>query len=275
MEGDYAISIKNYLTKFKSMKNIKPLGRKAVVTGSGDAFAAATVIEDASDGRFLAMDPDTLLRYDSDLPIIIISSSGRTLEAVDVARKFHNRNMLIAVTGNSDSEVSRLSDQTLLIPVETQKISGTLSFLEMLDALFRLAGLNVKFENRKSSERFNHPCFVGSSSNFGVAQFLSLKMAEIFGVSSEYFRTGQFFHAPIFSMRNREIVFLSSRDHLVENYPKEIFGRIVISGTDNPFSNAFWGIESMVNTMIETGRKTLYFLDDKEILDISSSVIYK
>ncbi len=275
MGKDYEIAIKNYLAKFKRMEDIKPFGRKAIVTGSGDAFAAATVIEDASDGRFLAMDPDTLLRYDSDLPIIIASASGRTLEAVEVARKFHNRNMLIAVTGNNGSEVSKLSDQTLVIPVETEKISGTLSFLEMLDALFRLAGLNVEFENRNSFERFNHPCFVGSSSNFGVAQFLSLKMAEIFGISSEYFRTEQFFHAPIFSMRNREIVFLSSMDHLVKNYPREIFGRIVISGTENPFSNAFWGIESIVNTMVETGRKTLYFLDDKEILDISSSVIYK
>ncbi|MCW6168740.1 MAG: SIS domain-containing protein [Thermoplasmatales archaeon] len=274
MEMDYAALIKKYLGEFTDLKSVKPIGRRAIVTGSGDAFAAATVIEDASGGRFIAMDPETLLVSDSEIPIIIVSASGRTKEAINVARKFHGKNTLVSVTGNMDSEVSRLSDRTIAIPIESEKMSGVLSFLEMLDALFRLAGLHVEFEDVRSSEHFDHPCFVGSALNFGVAQFLSLKMAEVFGISSEYFRGGQFFHAPIFSMRKREVVFLSSLDHRLENYPVDVFGRIVTSGTNNPFSNTIWGLETIANTMVKNGRKTLYFLDDKEILDISSSAIY-
>ncbi len=275
MYRNHALIMEETLKAFRDLESVEAIGSSALVSGSGDAFAAAMTVEEASDGRFRAVDPHLMMRLESSLPVIVVSASGKTIESINVARRFHDRNKVIGITGDENSEVARFSDHVIKIPVEPIKMSGGLSFLEMLDALFRLANLDVTFESPPLGINLGHPCFVATYPNFGIAQFLSLKMAEIFGISSEYFRINQFFHAPVFSMRNREIVYLSDhiRDELTEN-ADDLFKKVVVSGSKNPLANAVWGIKSMIETMIETDRKIPYFLEDTQILDLSSSTIY-
>lgn len=267
--------MEDVLKNFRHLTDLEPISSSAIVSGSGDAFTAAITVEEVSNGRFIAMDPSVMVKLNTSLPVILVSASGRTLDTLNVARKFHNRNRVIAVTGNQDSELAKLADITIIIPVESVSMSGTLSFLEMLDVLFRLANIEVKFHDSKTGVVFGRPCFVGSYGNSGIAQFLSLKMAEVFGLSSEHFGVSQFFHAPIFSMREREIVYLSDTPVSVLNESEgELFERVVVSGSNEPLTNAFWGIRSIIRTMRERNVKIPYFLRDKQMLDISSSIIY-
>jgi len=245
---------------------------KAYVAGAGDSFAAALAIEGRTRGRFRAVDPYEAQFYEIDLPLIIVSVSGRTRANIELAKKHRGKTKIYVITSNKESELAKLADELILIPYKYRHVPGTLSFLMSLSALYSLAGEKIEIEYREPIVMPKEPIFLGIGENIRIAYYATLKVYEIFGEKSFYERFELFFHAPIFISRGRNIVILSSGDPR-ENIEMS-FARVFRSGCRNAFCNTIWVIRSIINRMISEGLDKAAFMEDKEILDFSSRMIY-
>ncbi|MGC9148866.1 MAG: SIS domain-containing protein [Sulfolobales archaeon] len=245
---------------------------KAYVAGAGDSFAAALAIEGRTRGRFRAVDPYEAQSYEIDLPLIIVSVSGRTRANIELAKRHKTKTKIYVITSNKESELAKLADELILIPYRYRPVPGTLSFLMSLSALYSLAGEEIKIEYREPITMPKEPIFIGLGENFGIAYYAALKMYEIFGERALYERLELFFHAPIFISRNRDIVILSSGD------PREDininFARIHRSGCREAFCNTIWVIRSIINRMVSENWDKAFYQESGDILDFSSRMIY-
>ncbi|ARM77036.1 SIS domain-containing protein [Acidianus manzaensis] len=248
----------------------------AFVTGAGDSYAAALAIEGKTKGRFKAIDPYDSLEYENlDRPLIIVSVSGKPKSNILLAKKFKNKTKIIVVTANKDSILAKLADYIVELPYKSPIIlPGTLSFLMSLSALYSIA--NEEEDKGEDKEIFLlNPYFIGKESNYGIAYFSYLKMAEIFGIKSNYERLEQFCHSPIFSSRNSEIIILSSKDKREEELKSLInYTQVYLTNCEGAFCNAKTILRSIIYTMKKNNWNKIYFLDDKNILSISSTMIY-
>jgi Predicted phosphosugar isomerases len=257
-------------SSYKVNVNVKLEG--GIVTGSGDSFAAALSLEGRSKGKFRALDPEELLNWETNEPIVIISVSGRPKINVQVARKFGSHNRVIAVTSDLDSPLAKEVGEHVYIPyVPKSRLPGTLSFLMSLSAIYGLAGFETKDHcvGRKLDLKGN-PFFVGSGENFGIAYFSYLKYAEFLGQWSNFERFEQFCHAPIFTARGRDVVLLDSGPRRKQLADLIKFGKVIDTGYTDPFCNAITIVRSILD---HVGEKP-YFLLDEEILRTSSIMIY-
>ncbi|GAY26288.1 SIS domain-containing protein [Desulfurococcaceae archaeon AG1] len=245
---------------------------RAYVAGAGDSYAAALAIEGKSRGRFKALDPYDGLEADLDLPLVIVSVSGRTRANIELARRHKGRVKIYVITADEESPLARLGDVVIKIPYKPRRIPGVRSFLMCLSALYSIAGEEIDSERDRPIIMPREPIFIGRRENYGIAYYAALKIFEIFGERAHYERLEQFFHAPVFGSRGRDLVILSSSD------PREEFeagfARVYRSRCKGAFCNAIWVIESIVNRMISEGWDKAYYLEDEEILRFSSNMIY-
>ncbi len=246
---------------------------EAYVTGAGDSFASSLVIEGKTNGKFKAIDPYDALSMNIDKPLIIISVSGKPRSNINLARKFKGKIKIYAITANPDSELARLSDEVIYLPYRPKRVlPGTLSFMMSLSALYNIAGVD---EDKGCGKEFileDKAFFIGKGENYGIAYFAYLKLAEIFGWSSNFERLEQFFHSPIFSSRSRQVIIFSSGDEREKE--AERLMSIHLTECEGAFCNLRTLLKSLVYTMRAKGWNKIYFLEDKETLNISSRMIY-
>ncbi len=272
---DYINLINNELNTAYKIKTDINLDN-AYVTGAGDSFAASLVIEEKTNGRFRAIDPYDALTYNNlDKPLIIVSVSGKPISNIKLAKKFSKKIKIIVITANESSELARLSDIVVKIPYSPKyPLPGTLSFLMSLSALYSIANVEEDKGEDKSFPLCN-PFFIGRGENFGVAFYAYLKMAEIFGQKSNYERLEQFCHSPIFSSKNSNIIIFSSNDERERKLNSLIdFANAYITNCEGAFCNTRTIIKSILNEMRKRNWNSVYFLEDKKILDVSSNMIY-
>ncbi|MCY0859083.1 MAG: SIS domain-containing protein [Sulfolobaceae archaeon] len=250
---------------------------QAYVTGAGDSYAAALVIEGKTGGRFRAIDPHDALYYEIDKPLVLVSVSGRTRSVIELAKRYKGVIHTIAVTANRESELAKNVDFVVEIPYKSQYIlPGIKSFLLSVSALYSIASLEV--EKPVIAKDFvigRSPFFVGSLGNYGIAYYLMLKMFEIFGEPANAERLELFSHSPIFSTRNRQVVILSSGEPVEEKLASKIkYTEVIYTGCKDPICNAVTVLNGIINRMEKEKWNKIYFLEDKEILNISSEMIY-
>lgn len=245
---------------------------RAYVAGAGDSYAAALAIEGRTRGRFRAIDPYEGVLMNIDLPLVIVSVSGRTRANIELAKRHKSRTEIYVVTAFEDSPLARLADYIIKIPYKPKRIPGVGSFLMSMSALYSLAGEEIDSEESKPITMPREPILLGLRETYGVAYYATLKIAEIFGERSSYERLEQFFHAPVFYSKNRDIVILSTGDPREEFNVR--FARVYKSGCKGAFCNTKWVIRSIVNRMIEENWDKAYYLAEEEILKFSSEMIY-
>lgn len=249
---------------------------EAYVTGAGDSYAAAITIEGKTKGRFKAIDPYEALDFEViKKPLVIVSVSGKPKSNIMLARKFRGKVRIIVITANKFSPLATYADEIVELPYKPKTIlPGTLSFLMSLSALFSLA--NIDEDRGEGEEIFlRNPFFVGKGENYGIAYFASLKMAEIFGLRTSYERLEQFCHSPIFASKDSEIIILSSGDKRESELKSLInYTQTYITECGGAFCNAKTVLKSIVYTMKKIKWDRVYFLEDKNILSISSTMIY-
>lgn len=246
--------------------------KRAYVAGAGDSFAAALAIEGRTKGRFRAVDPYEAQFYEIDLPLVIVSVSGRTRANIELAKKHKSKTEIFAITSNPDSELARLADEVITIPYRYRPVPGTLSFLMSLSALYSLAGEEIVFSEAPPITMPREPLFIGRGENYGVAYYAALKIYEIFGERALFERLEQFFHATIFVSKNRDVVVLSSGDP--REYFEPSFARVHRSGCRDAFCNTIWVIKSIINRMISENWDRAYYLENRDALEFSSKMIY-
>ncbi|AAY80448.1 SIS domain-containing protein [Sulfolobus acidocaldarius] len=251
---------------------------RAYVTGAGDSYAVALTVEGKTNGRFRAIDPYEALAYNRlEYPLVIVSVSGKPKSNIRLAEKFKGKTKIYVVTANEESILAKLGDYVITIPYRSkQVVPGTLSFLMSLSAVYSLAGEEVaRNEINETVDLSDSPFFVGYRENYGIAYYGMLKFSEIFGYSANAERLEQFLHSPIFSTKGREIVLLSSgdsREDILVNLVN--YTKIAKTPCSDAFCNAKVLLRSIVQKMKRENWDRVYFLETKNILDISSKMIY-
>ena len=265
---------------------------EAYVVGAGDSFAAALVIQGVTYGRFKAVDPyEAQFSYVSlKKPYVIVSVSGRTKENILVAKKIRDRGgKVIAVTANPESELARNSNTVVVIDYQRPKhpLPGTLSFTLSVIALYGLAGVEInsfkEIVNTRPRKLVGlEPIFIGTLGGYGVAYYSALKFYEIFGSKARFERTEQFCHATMFSVRENDqvIVYPSENDRRAMELVERIKDKFNVAiydrcnGETKPLCQILDFQESLAEFIKELGLEKPYYLITKDILNISSELIY-
>jgi len=169
------------------------------------------LVGDGDDGRAASLEP-----------VVIISRSGSTSEAVDVAERMHvTGHPTIAVTCRSGSPLAALADVTLVSPAgDEAAIVMTRSFASMLALLLRVvatvggddglaAGLSRlpdRWEEAAGAARtgrqlggtdWSRIVILGGGPHFGIAAEWGLKLIETSQVPTVAYEPLEFRHGPI------------------------------------------------------------------------------
>jgi len=265
---------------------------EAYVIGAGDSFAAALVIQGVTYGRFKTVDPYEVrfLHVSLKKPYVIVSVSGRTKENILVAKKIRDHGgKVIAVTANPESELARSSDTIVVIDYQKPKypLPGTLSFTLSVIALYGLAGIEINNFKEMINTRPRklvglEPIFIGTLGGYGVAYYSALKFYEVFGSKARFERTEQFCHATMFSIRENDqvIVYPSENDRRAMELVERIKNKFNVAVYDRcdretkPLCQILDFQKSLAEYIKELGLKKPYYLIAKDILNISSELIY-
>jgi glucosamine--fructose-6-phosphate aminotransferase (isomerizing) len=185
---------------------------RIVITGAGSSYylaqAAAATARTALHRPVLAaplseliLRPDGVLADASTIgsaagrdPVVIISRSGSTSEAVDVAERMRRAgHPTIAVTCRADSPLARTADVALVSPEgDEAAIVMTRSFASMLALLLRLIA-SVAGDDGLAADLGQ----LGGGPAFGIAAEWGLKLTETSQVPTNAYEPLEFRHGPI------------------------------------------------------------------------------
>jgi D-arabinose 5-phosphate isomerase GutQ len=204
------------------------LGSNVLVSGAGDSYAASITATSLSGFKGIPVDPRELKHYDGgrDTLVIAVSLGGRTRSLLESVK--HHRNMgskIIAVTGNPESPLAGIADETILVKHNKYiKGSGFGSYIGLTAAITAFLGMDDEPGNLQPcspTKDINEktPFFIGESWKYGVGFFGMLKMHEDLGLPSRLEKLEQFMHATIFSLQEYEApVILEYRNNLPSEF---------------------------------------------------------
>jgi fructoselysine-6-P-deglycase FrlB-like protein len=277
-------------------------------TGSGDSYVASLIGSYASNFRAKCCHPmDIVLnpKIVSNRKVFLVSVSGATkatLLAANLAKKYAQRT--ISITSKPDSPLGKISDKLFRLGYKSEKVvtSGTIGFtasmlccislvrkvkLDNIQEIYNEASVNAELLiDHTVRGSFKH-IFLGNGLAYPAALYGSLKMNEVFGVSSFAYNLDDFCHAPIFGVKpDDRIIILANSEGDAQ------VGKIIAShmGKENVLTFDITSTkQNMVKNLLEfiffsqlypaklaltNGLKDCYFLRNKELLALSSSLIY-
>lgn len=293
------------LPKAKKIKN-------AIFIGSGDSYACALLIEYLSGHSSLAYYPSDILLYPKMLnnhDIFFISASGRTrsnIKAAEVAKKFKVETT--AITASPNSELARACKHVLnlIYPRSlTSSSVGTLDFTATVVACLSLMGIGANLNNagrimddaskqahligvNVSKKKIKSFIFLGNGISYPIAIYGALKVYEVLGVKSFGFVLDDYCHSPIFGLRKSDCIIVLGKETMRDPVPTALHHRLKKmrfssyylrpnvnrSYIENVLFSIFF-IQAFVLTVAENlGIKRCYYLSNKRMLNLSSSLIY-
>jgi len=288
--------------QLESLKRIeRPQLRKGLITGAGDSHAASIFAQLISKHSFLAVDPYELrLKTPSigENDLVAISVKGRTREVVKVAKKLRNKGWrIISVTADEESPLARVSNIVIklvygggALPVGIGNFTVALTTLAWLfEGDVQLPEIHEIHEVKR--EDYVLPkCrdFVTVGEDVGVvsAYFTCLKLHEVLCMPCRYYSIEQFLHAILYSLdqssfvvifpgKEREKSMRLSKILETANIP-----HIYVSppNTDTHLSLVLseitWGLSAIMSTVERKGLKEPCFMSRKDLLTLSTPVIY-
>jgi len=244
--------------------------------------------------------------------VCFISISGKTKENILAAKKAKKYCIeTIAITANPFSDLAKCCMRTITLDYQKPEsaTAGTFSFivttLTLLSLINRLKkNLDTELIYRKTEEisvniidRIKKNFYsnkeqsfflLGNSTLFPISCYGSLKINEVFGLKSFAYSLEQFCHSPLFSISNKDIIiiFSSKNQHLNEKAKKlsndlisknfkAIFVEIPFHNTIEILLSASFIIELLVYRLASSEKmKDCYFLENKDLLKMSSELIY-
>ncbi|MCE4615084.1 MAG: SIS domain-containing protein [Desulfurococcales archaeon] len=202
-------------------------GRRILVSGAGDSYAASLTGVALSGYEGETVDPRELSNYPkgSGITVIAVSLGGKTRSLVNsVSIHKHNGSKIIVVTGNLESPLAKLGDKIVEVVHPSYILgSGFGSYVSMTAAIAGLLGVDEKpaynSQCRPKNITMATPFFIGETWSYGVAYFAMLKAHEDLGWPSRSERLEQFMHATVFSLKDYETpVILYPRDKLPRKF---------------------------------------------------------
>jgi fructoselysine-6-P-deglycase FrlB-like protein len=239
--------------------------------------------------------------------IYIVSVSGNTQSNI-LAAKFSRRYNVptTAITARPDSKLARNCDEVIELKYKNTGIatSGTISFMSStlcclslarkIDDLNHLRGIYTQSYNEARNlintapERIASYIFLGDGILYPVAIYGTLKINEVFGLKSFAYPSEEFCHSPLFSlkMNDKIIIFgnkkysLASSEELNDRLTKLGFSSAYIvdcsrlSLTELLLKSILVIQLFVVKQALKKGVKDCFFLRDKNLLKLSSDLIY-
>jgi fructoselysine-6-P-deglycase FrlB-like protein len=244
--------------------------------------------------------------------VCFISISGKTKENIIAAKKAKRYSKeTIAITANPASDLAKNCMKVINLEYQKPKMAtaGTLGFILTTMTALSLIKKTKKFTKTKviyqKAEEFSNVIidkikkhfslyndqtifFLGSSTLFPISSYGSLKLNEIFGLKSFAFSLEQFCHSPLFSVSNKDIVIIfSSKNKYINKKAKKLNNLLNTKKYNSffieiPFNN---NIEILLMSVFfiqlfvyglarEKKLRNCYFLENKELLKMSSELIY-
>ncbi|GBC73762.1 Phosphoheptose isomerase [archaeon HR04] len=200
----------------------------ALITGSGDSFAAAMLAERLSGFRIQCIDPfelSSMLASRRMLYIVSVSGSTRAvLDAMDRARGYGMK--VVAITANAESKLARGADSTIIIRFKRTGVltAGSIGFTASLVASASLAvkmddvSVDVKAVFSKAGDDARdimlaeQNYIVGDALTYPLAVYGSAKLYEVLGARASYCRLEQFCHMEVFSLKEGDKVLILSSE---------------------------------------------------------------
>ena len=278
--------------------------------GSGDSFVAGLVAQHASKRRTISCNPVEFLLNpciaDKRRQMYIVSISGRTsanILCAIVARKHKIRTT--AITAKSESILAKHCNNYIKLSYKStgSLTSGTISFtssmlsclslltdvtdLGNIDCIYQQA--NIQAENLLKVHSINTSSFIflGDGILFPIGMYGALKVNEIFGSKSYAYTIEEFCHSPIFSIKPGDNIIIFDNFGYDKKNASLLYNRlnhISYSAVYVDLSNLSQ-IEALLKSIFliqmlllkiakRDGLKECFFLRNKELLDLSSDLIY-
>jgi glutamine---fructose-6-phosphate transaminase (isomerizing) len=277
--------------------------------GSGDSFVACLLAHHASKRRTLSYNPVEFLLnpYVADKrQMYIVSISGLTnaniLSAI-VARKHKIRTT--AITAKPESILAKNCDNIVKLNYKSTGIptSGTISFtssllscLSLVSDLTNVDNIDLIFHQAKNeAENLIQKCpmhtssfvFLGDDILFPIGMYGALKVNEVFGSKSFSYTVEEFCHSPIFSIKpDDNIVIFDSFGQDKKNarllyqrlnqlnYPSLYIDLSGLSQIETILKSIFLIQILLLKIAKRDGLRDCFFLHNKELLKLSSDLIY-
>jgi len=206
---------------------------RAVITGSGDSYAAALAVERLSSFRIRCIDPYEFIsvacngdNYMHERNIIyIISVSGETRASIDAAKRAKDMGLkVVALTSNTTSRLANIADSIIELRFKRTGIltAGSIGFTTSLLVAASLVhaidsnSIDIirlfKLTDTSSIELKDSNYIVGDVLTYPITVYFSAKIYEVLGLKSQYCMLEQFKHMQIFSLSASDKVIILT-DH--------------------------------------------------------------
>jgi fructoselysine-6-P-deglycase FrlB-like protein len=279
--------------------------------GSGDSFVAGLVAQHASKRRTISCNPVEFLLNpciaDKRRQMYIVSVSGRTsanILCAIVARKHKIRTT--AITAKSESILAKHCNNYIKLSYKStgSLTSGTISFtssmlsclslltdvtdLGNIDCIYQQA--NIQAENLLKVHSINTSSFIflGDGILFPIGMYGALKVNEIFGSKSYAYTIEEFCHSPIFSIKPGDNIIIFDNFGYDKKNASLLYNRLNHVKYSTVYVNLsnLSQIEAVLKSIFliqmlllkiakRDGLKECFFLRNKELLDLSSDLIYR
>ena len=244
--------------------------------------------------------------------VFIISISGKTQENILVAQKIKKySNKIVAITNNPNSQLAKNCDTVIHLDYKSFPVTtaGTLSFVISMLTCVNILGKSLEIDNLSSiyektwkkaenlvartEKIFTSPScrsiiFLGNSILFPIALYGSLKINEVFGWKSFAYSLENFCHSPLFETTEDDLIFVfSSKRHSLHNKIKKLntllqkrkITTLMMEIPDYNDIQILLFSTFLIQLYVAKLAKKLkfqncYFLENKELLKISSQLIY-
>jgi glutamine---fructose-6-phosphate transaminase (isomerizing) len=278
--------------------------------GSGDSFVAGLVAQHVSKRRTISCNPVEFLLNPciaDKRQMYIISISGRTsanILCAIVARKHKIRTT--AITAKPESVLAKHCNNYIKLSYKStgSLTSGTISFtssmlsclslltdvtdLGNIDCIYQQA--NIQAENLLTKHSINTSSFIflGDGILFPIGMYGALKVNEIFGSKSYAYTIEEFCHSPIFSIKPGDNIIIFDNFGYDKKNASLLYDRLnhINYSTIYVDLRNHSQIEAVLKSIFliqmlllkiakRDGLKECFFLRNKELLDLSSDLIYR
>lgn len=281
--------------------------RKGLFTGAGDSYACAILIEYLSHHEIHAYHPSDILLTPKMMighDLFIISASGKTRSNIQVAETARNLKVnATLITANPMSKLAGLCKHVLNLGY-LRSVPSSLDFTSAVIACMSLIGAEVdldrlgriiddarKMVNSLSinySKSFKSVIFLGNGFLFPVGIYAALKIYEVLGAKSFAYILDEYYHSPIFSLDKSDLVFILDHGSTSDPGPADFHHRLKKmhfrsyylrpNSNQSQFEQVMFSIffvQLLALTFAENlGIKECYYLSNKRMLSLSSSLIY-
>jgi fructoselysine-6-P-deglycase FrlB-like protein len=310
-------SIETMNFEIESQRNILPSlhlpkprnPERCIFVGSGDSYVSGLLSTYISGFRSLSFTPSEIVTFPSIAKgheVFFVSISGKTSANIRAAKVMNSCNIkTTAITADHNSPLAKTCKDVIRIevPISTQLTSGTLTFsasalicmglvtkevnTSLIPSIFLKCEKNLQ---EHADISFNNCLYVFLANDFlyPCALYGKLKVNEIFGFHSNAYSIDEFFHAPIFSLRINDCVFIfeknMTKQDACESKICKMLSKLklnvvsVKSGNRSMFEKIMNSIFIQQMIFATQARKMdlrdCVFIKNKGFLSLSSDIIY-